>query len=82
MVVKAADALAISATLIEKSIEGELCHLTIFPRWLLKVKLVLLGPEHTPVPPLAVPPTEVGITVSATGEPMADAHGPLVPITL
>ena len=56
---------------------GEDCH-CIVPVLPLKVKVVLLVPLHTVVPPLMLPATDVGLTVMVTLDVLTDEHTPLV----
>ena len=44
--------------------EGDDCHLMIVPVCPLSVNVPLVEPLHIVVPPLTLPPTEVGVTVS------------------
>ena len=45
----------------------------VFP---LSVNVPLVAPEQMVVPPVTLPPTEPGFTVTVVAEEVADAHDP------
>ena len=55
----------------------ELSHLSIDPVLPLKVSCALVEPEQIVVPPVTVPPTELGSTVTVVDDEFAEAHEPL-----
>jgi len=55
----------------------ELSHLTTLPVLPDKVNVPLVAPEHIVVPPLTLPPTEVGLIVTVVVEEFAIGHVPL-----
>ena len=55
----------------------ELCHLTTFPVCPDKVSNPLVLPEHIVVPPVTLPPTEVGSTVTVVAVEFTGEHTPL-----
>ena len=55
----------------------ELSHLSIDPVLPLKVSCALVEPEQIVVPPVTLPPTEVGSTVTVVEDELAEAHEPL-----
>ena len=62
--------------------ETELCHLTIVPVWPERVKSPLVLPEQTVVPPVTVPPTEIGSTVTVVSVEFSAAQTPLWTVAL
>lgn len=62
-------------TVVKLSVEDS--HRVTVPIMPLRVKLVELVPEQTPVPPAMVPPTEAGETVMVTGILLTAGHKPL-----
>ena len=57
--------------------ETELCHLTTGPVWPDKVKRLLVLPEQIVVPPVTVPPTDIGSTVTVVSKEFVAAQTPL-----
>ena len=55
----------------------ELCHLVTVPVCPAKVSVPLVLPKHTFVPPVTLPPTEVGSTVTVTEMELATEQLPL-----
>ena len=55
----------------------ELCHLVTVPVWPAKVSMPLVLPKHTFVPPVTLPPTDTGSTVTITGVELATEQLPL-----
>ena len=53
------------------------CHLTIVPVCPLNVKVPLVEPEHTLVPPVTLPPTEAGLTITVVGVDVSGVQLPL-----
>ena len=53
-----------------------LSHLTTLPVLPLNVKVPLVEPEQILVPPLTLPPTETGVTVTVVAAELASAHEP------
>ena len=54
-----------------------LSHLTTAPVWPLKVNVPLVEPEQRVEPPLTLPPTLVGDTVTVVADEATSAHEPL-----
>ena len=71
--VKLVVALAIFVTLEVKSLTVEDCHWMV-PTFPLKVSEVLFVPVQTVVLPAIVPPTDAGLTVTATDARVADGQ--------
>ncbi len=62
--------------------EVELCHLTMVPVWPESVKRPLVLPEQIVVPPVTVPPTEIGSTVTVVSVEFSAAQTPLWTVAL
>ena len=57
--------------------ETELSQFTTFPVCPLKVRVPLVEPEQTEVPPLTLPPTEPGAIVTVVADEFAELQEPL-----
>ena len=62
--------------------ETELCHLTTDPVWPESVKRPLVLPEQIFVPPVTVPPTEIGSTVTVVSVEFSAPQTPLWTVAL
>ena len=62
--------------------EVELCQLTIDLVWPDKVKRPLVLPEQIVVPPVTVPPTEIGSTITVVSKEFVVAQTPLWTVAL
>ena len=62
--------------------EVELCHLTMVPVWPESVKSPLVLSEQTVVPPVTVPPTEIGSTITVVSVEFSAAQTPLWTVAL
>ena len=58
----------------------ELSHPVIVPVFPLSVNVPLVEPEQIVDPPVTLPPTEPGFTVTVVDDEVADAHDPLCTI--
>ena len=67
-----------------QSVKGEvvLCHLIMVPVWPEMVKSLLVLPEQTVVPPVTVPPTEIGSTVTVVSAEFSAPQTPLWTVAL
>ena len=57
--------------------ETELCHFTTLPLLPLNVNVPLVEPEQIVEPPLTLPPTDPGLTVTVVVDEVAVAQLPL-----
>jgi hypothetical protein len=57
--------------------DTDLCHLTTVPEWPERVSKPLVVPEHMVVPPVTLPPTDIGSTDTVVEEEFAGAQTPL-----
>ena len=67
-----------------QSVKGEvvLCHLIMVPVWPERVKSLLVLPEQIVVPPVTVPPTEIGSTVTVVSAEFSAPQTPLWTVAL
>ena len=56
--------------------EVELCHLTMVPVWPESVKSPLVLPKQIVVPPVTVPPTDIGSTITVVSGEFSAAQTP------
>ncbi len=74
MAVKVVVVLVMSVNATVKLLAVEDCHLVILPVWPLKVRRVELLPVHLVALPAMVPPTDAGLTVTATEVRVAEGQ--------